>query len=94
MCIYILAYKSYKCNINIVKFERDLRPKPQRLTSRSDSGGISDPRTYTHSLINAYPANIISLPVSYEQTSLLRTTITFNYDRYLKQTNKGVLAQG
>lgn len=80
----------YKCNINVVKYERDLRPKPQKLTARGDAGGINDPRTYTHSLINAYPVNIISLPVSYEQTSILRTTITFNYDRYFKQTNKGV----
>jgi len=81
----------YKCNINVVKYERDLRPKPQKLTARGDAGGdINNPTTYTHSLINAYPVNIISLPVSYEQTSLLRTTITFNYDRYFKQTNKGV----
>lgn len=80
----------YKCDVNIVKFERDLRPKTQRLTVRGTEGGINDPRTYTHTLLNAYPANIISLPVSYEQTSVLRTTITFNYDRYFKQTNKGV----
>lgn len=81
----------YECNINIVKFERDLRPKNQRLTAKGTDGGINDPKTYTYSLINAYPSNLISVPVSYEQSTILRTTVTFNYDRYFVQQNKGKL---
>jgi hypothetical protein len=79
----------YECNINIVKFERDLRPADQRLSKEGTAGGYNDPRTYTYSLINAYPTNLISVPVSYEQSSLLRTTVTFNYDRYFVQENVG-----
>lgn len=72
----------YKKNINIVKYERDLRPSSER---QKRAGGINDPRTITYTLINAYPTNIISIPVSYDQSSVLRTTITFNYDRYFFQ---------
>jgi hypothetical protein len=83
----------YECNINIVKFEREFRPSNQRLSKRGTEGGINDPKTYTYSLINAYPSNLISVPVSYEQSNILRTTITFNYDRYYIQENVGKLYQ-
>jgi hypothetical protein len=80
----------YECNVNIVKYERDMRYKKQRLTAKPGgefSGGIVNPSSYTHSLINAYPINIISIPLSYNQSDILRTTITFNYDRYFVQKN-------
>ena len=79
---------SYECNVNIVKYERDLRSKFQRLNSKGRSTASINPYTYTHTLINAYPINMISIPVSYSQSDILRTTITFNYDRYLVQQNK------
>lgn len=79
---------SYECYINIVKYERDLRPKASRLTTKGNKGAIRDPSTYTHTLINAYPINIISVPLSYAQSDILRTTITFNYDRYVVQNNR------
>ena len=82
---------SYECYINIVKYERDLRPKASRLTTKGREGVIRDPSTYTHTLINAYPINIISLPLSYAQSDILRTTITFNYDRYVVQNNRTAL---
>jgi hypothetical protein len=81
----------YKCNINIVKFERQFRPPSQRLSARGTDGGINDPTTYTYTLINAYPSNVISVPLSYSQSDILRTTITFNYDRFEVQENQGVL---
>jgi hypothetical protein len=83
---------SYVCDVNIIKYERDMRPANQRLTSKPEtrfSGSLNDPTSYTHSLINAYPINIISIPLSYSQSDILRTTITFNYDRYVVQKNPG-----
>jgi hypothetical protein len=77
---------SYECNVNIVKYERDLRYRGARL-SRPTRAGVVNPSTYTHSLLNAYPTNIISIPLSYNQSDILRTTITFNYDRYFVQRN-------
>lgn len=80
---------SYECNINIVKFERNFRPESQRLTAKGTAGGINDPKTYTYSLLNAFPSNVISVPLSYNQSDILRTTITFNYDRFELQENVG-----
>jgi hypothetical protein len=81
---------SYVCDINIAKYERDMRPSGNsRLTSKGIDGNITSPQSYTHSLINAYPTNIISLPLSYSQSDILRTTITFSYDRYAYQLNLG-----
>jgi hypothetical protein len=85
--------ETYECYVNIVKFERDLRPSGERVTtgptSKDKKGGINDPKTYTYTLINAYPTNMISVPVSYEQSNILKTTITFNYDRIYMQQNQG-----
>jgi hypothetical protein len=53
-------------------------------------GATVDPRAITYTLLNAYPTNIISIPLSYEQSSVLKTTITFNYDRYIFQKHKKV----
>lgn len=76
---------TYKyADINIVKYERDFRAPSERLKRK---GAIKDPRSITYSLLKAYPVNIIAIPVSYEASSILRTTITFNYDRYIFQTH-------
>jgi hypothetical protein len=80
---------TYECDINIVKFERNLRPEGERLSAKGTGGNINDPKTYTYSLINAFPSNIISAPLSYSQSDILRTTVTFNYDRFVVQQNEG-----
>jgi len=87
---YKFNYPStYEKNINIVKYEKDSRPEGDRLNKRFDEGATNDPRTVTYSLLNAYPTNIISIPISYDQSNILKTTVTFNYDRYVIQNNKG-----
>lgn len=87
---YKFNYPStYERNINIVKYEKDSRPVDERLNVKATDGPTKDPKSVTYSLLNAYPTNIISIPVSYDQSNILKTTITFNYDRYLLQNNKG-----
>lgn len=89
---YKFNYPStYEKNINIVKYEKDARPERERLNKRFDQGSRNNPRSVTYSLLNAYPTNIISIPVSYDQSNILKTTVTFNYDRYILQNNKGKL---
>jgi hypothetical protein len=73
---------SYECDIVITKFERDLRDKNSRLNSKGNAGVVDLNQKCTYTLRNAYPTNIISLPVSYSPSDILRTTITFNYDYY------------
>jgi len=77
---------SYEREVIITKFERDLRPKNQRLKS----AGIYRPpaKNITYTLRNAFPANLISIPVSYDGASVLKTTVTFNYDVYNFQCDR------
>ena len=71
--------QSWKKDLVITKFERDFREKSERLKK---GGIVRVGNKITYNLKNAFPVNIISLPVSYSQTDILRTTITFNYDFY------------
>ena len=70
----------YERDVIITKFEKNFRSSSQRLVK----GGVySMPgNRVEYTLLNAYPINIISIPVSYSQSDILRTTVTFNYDLY------------
>jgi hypothetical protein len=69
----------YKRTVIITKFEREFRSLSQRLVK---DGTINVPKQLTFELLGAYPTNLVSVPVSYEGSNLLRTTVTFNYDVY------------
>ena len=60
---------NYRSTLYIVKFEKDQN--------------ISNSMTYT--FVNAFPTNIISMPVSYEQSQLLKCTVSFSYTRYVRE---------
>jgi hypothetical protein len=77
----------YKKEVIITKFERDFRRPDQRLEKNGIYGIPDNYCTYT--LRNAYPVNLISVPVSYDQSNLLRTTVTFNYDVYAFEQKNG-----
>lgn len=38
-----------------------------------------------YSFINAFPINVISTPVSYDQSQLLKCTVSFSYIRYVRE---------
>ena len=61
-------------NLFITKFERD--------HDRSDRG-----RPLTYQFINAYPISIMSMPVSYDSSQLLKCTVSFTYSRYVLSKN-------
>lgn len=69
----------YKREVIITKFEKQFKPAGDRLSS---GGTVNEPSQTIYTLLNAYPTNLISLPVSYEGANILRTTVTFNYDVY------------
>lgn len=78
---------SYETEVIITKFEREFRdgdPKKggNRLNDSGNSGVYNEPKQIKYTLLNAYPSNVISLPLSYSQADVLRTTVTFNYDLY------------
>jgi hypothetical protein len=76
---------SYKRNIAITKFERNFV-----LSGDQNNAEFQEtPDFLTYQLINAYPINLTALPVTYEGSTITKTTVTFNYDRYITLKHKG-----
>lgn len=86
---YPKSKDQYEKEVVITKFERLFRQPNQRLV---ENGVYGPPLTYVeYTLRNAYPVNLISVPVSYEGTNILKTTVTFNYDVYnFKRKNDSI----
>lgn len=61
---------SYKSSIFLTKFEKDI------------SGRSSRP-TLEYEFVGAFPINMVSIPVSYEASDLLKLTVSFSYTRYV-----------
>lgn len=76
---------TYKRDIAVTKFERDMTVSSQ-LQSEDHT-----PNTLTYYMINAYPIQLTALPVTYEGSTITKTTVTFNYDRYIILNNPGTL---
>lgn len=76
---------TYKRLIAITKFERDFLPNPN-----SNLNGIyNDPPMLTYQFIDAFPTNLTALPLSYEGTTITKTTINFSYSRYITLKHGG-----
>jgi len=72
---------SYKTdNLFITKFERDYGD-----TKIDSNNTINRPLTYQ--FINAYPISILTMPVSYDTSQLLKCTVSFTYSRYVLSRN-------
>lgn len=80
----------FKGEITIAKFERDFRTSSTRLTSKGNAGRVRPASFIKYTLRNAFPSNLISIPVSYEGASILKTTVTFQYDVYFFETGRGI----
>ena len=67
---------SYKTNMYIVKFEKDVSTVKHVFES--------DPTSYqlTYTLINSFPLNIISTPISYEGSQILKYQVSMSIQRY------------
>jgi hypothetical protein len=71
----------YKTTIYIHKFNKDY----QSVFAGNGDGfvtGTGVPSEMVYTFVNAFPSNISSIPISYDQSQLLKTTVTFTYDRY------------
>lgn len=75
---YRLRYpNTYKKDVAITKFERDFY-------INSNSRDVhKTPSMMTYKFINAFPTNLTALPVTYEGSTITKTTVSFNYDRYV-----------
>ena len=72
---------SYMTNVSIAKFEKDLSTD-----SKISSDGDKYYMNYT--FVQAFPLNIISTPVSYQQSDVLRVTVSMAYQRYVREKKK------
>lgn len=63
----------YKSNLEVVKFEKNLG------SGLNGTGGIP---LLIYRFKDAYPKSINSIPVSYDQSDLLKVTVSFTYTRY------------
>jgi hypothetical protein len=74
----------YKRIISIVKFERNFMSTPNL-----NGGQLGNVPSITYRLIDAFPTNITALPVSYEGSTITKTTVEFSYSRYVYEKNNG-----
>lgn len=78
---------TYKKNIAITKFERDFLENPNKVPNKSNR--FNNQTTLTYYFVDAFPTNITALPLSYEGSTITKTTINFNYTRYTINKHQG-----
>ena len=82
-----MAYpKTYKNNIYLTKFERD-----NFMRNYSTSGSTSTRTARTtldYTFVQAFPLSLTAIPVSYEESSVLKCNVSFNFIRYVQQRRK------
>ena len=72
---------SYMTNVYISKFEKDVSPDNKIFND-------GDKYAMTYTFVQAFPLNIISTPVSYQQSDVLRVTVSMAYQRYVREKKK------
>jgi hypothetical protein len=76
----------YKRIISITKFERNF--------NSDDQHNIKYPPQLTYRMLEAFPTNITAMPLTYEGSQIVKTTVTFQYIRYVMEKNYGTLERG
>lgn len=72
---------SYKTNMSIVKFEKDVS---------TDRSIFEDDKTFqlTYTLVNAFPKTIVSTPISYEGNQILKYSVSMSIQRYVRNVSR------
>ena len=73
----------YKRIISLTKFERNF--------DSSKPNDIRFPPHLTYRMLEAFPTNITAMPLTYEGSQIVKTTVTFQYIRYVMEKNYGNL---
>lgn len=73
----------YKRIISITKFERDFHNNPAKPTN-----SYRNQTTITYRMIDAFPNNLTSIPVTYEGSVITKTRVNFTYSRYVIERNQ------
>lgn len=73
----------YKRILSITKFERNF--------DSNDKKNIKFPPHLTYRMLEAFPTNITAMPLTYEGSQITKTTVTFQYTRYVMEKSSGNL---
>jgi hypothetical protein len=73
----------YRRIISLTKFERNF--------NSDDQNNIKFSPQVTYRMIEAFPTNITAMPLTYEGSQIVKTTVTFQYIRYVMEKNYGTL---
>ena len=76
----------YRRIISLTKFERDFDTRKKN--------NIKFPPHLTYRMLEAFPTNITAMPLTYEGSQIVKTTVTFQYTRYVMEKNYGTLEKG
>jgi hypothetical protein len=88
---YRMSYpNSYKNNIYLTKFERD-----HFMRDHSTSGSTSTRTARTtldYTFVQAFPMALTAIPVSYDESSILKCSVSFNFIRYVQQKKQSLFS--
>ena len=73
----------YRRIISLTKFERNF--------NSDNPKNIKFPPHLTYRMLEAFPTNITAMPLTYEGSQIVKTTVTFQYIRYVMEYNEGNL---
>jgi hypothetical protein len=90
---YRMAYpSSYKENMFLTKFEKD---QFTRDFSETRGGSRTTSRTVLdYTFVNAFPLSLTAIPVSYEDSQVLKCSASFNFIRYVMERKKSLVTGG
>jgi hypothetical protein len=81
-------YKTQRMSIRKFEKNAELDSNPDNYIYNSDP----QKEYLTYNFVNAFPTSINSMPVSYDQPSLLKCTVSFTYSRYwMEMQNPSIL---
>ena len=89
---YRMAYpKTYKTNMFLTKFERDQFTRQFSTTrgSKTTSRTVLD-----YTFVNAFPLALTATPVSYEESQVLKCSVSFNFIRYVMERKSSLVSGG
>tara|TARA_B100000902_G_C27017165_1_gene767785 strand:+ start:55 stop:789 length:735 start_codon:yes stop_codon:yes gene_type:complete len=90
---YRMSYpNTYKENMFLTKFERDSFVRDFSSTrgdSKTTSRSVLD-----YTFVQAFPLSLTAIPVSYDASSVLKCSVSFNFIRYVSERNTSLVTGG
>ena len=87
---YRMSYPTtYKSNMFLTKFEKD---QFKRDFSETRGGTRTTSRTVLdYTFVSAFPLSLTAIPVSYEDSQVLKCSVSFNFIRYVMERKKSLV---